>query len=490
MAPIDPLEAVAQAVQSQPDVADWQAQHTIQQSAQLFLIGSQTETRRLVHTDQVQMRVYHDHPPHGQAGLVATGWAEGVCAGGLADGTPVGANLFASQAGRQAPGGDFNRRRGTTSRVLLAEELADHARLERAAQEAVFIASLTDNPPYSLPGPPVNGFPTVETADSLLANSDAARLDALAVLRERLLAAVASEPGTRLSSAELFATASEMRLRNSRGILASRSETEVCCDLVLLASSDTQVAEYHASPRRRRLADLPIEEIVHRSARCARDSLRVTLTPTHTGPVVISGEALLDLFAPLIFHSSARAAYQSLSRFALGASICGERAVQGDRLALISNALLPYGQASTSFSEEGLPGERVSVINDHQLQAWWAGQRYADYLNIRPTGDFANIEIPPGAHPLQNLLEGAGPLYHLIAFSWLNPDQLTGDFVAEIKLGHRLEHGQITPIKGGSLSGNLFDALTAARFSQETQFTGGYLGPAAVRFEWLSISGK
>jgi predicted Zn-dependent protease len=90
---------------------------------------------------------------------------------------------------------------------------------------------------------------------------------------------------------------------------------------------------------------------------------------------------------------------------------------------------------------------------------------------------------------MQDLLDDTGPIYQLVAFSWLNPDELTGDFVAEIKLGYRMEHGQSTPIKGGSLSGNLFDALAAAHFSREMQCTGSYLGPAALRFECLSISG-
>lgn len=483
--PFDPLETVAQALQRQPGVSDWQARRTLQRSAQLFLIGAETETRRLVSIDQVQMRIYNDHPPYDPAELASTGGAEGVRTGGLAGGTPLAANEFNAVGA----GGDFNRRRGATSRILLAEEIADQARLERALPEAVFVAGLTDNPLYSLPDPPAAGYPTVETIDSALAASDEDRLAALGKLRERLLAAVAAQPGIRLSSAELFATASEIGLRNSRGIQASRRETEVFCDLVLIASDSAQAAEYHAAPERRRLADLNIEEIVRRSANYARDTLRVGLTPTHAGPVVISGEALVDLFSPLIFHSSARAAYQSMSRFALGVSISDDQEIQGDRLTLISNALLPYGQASAPFSEEGLPGERVVVIQDHQLQAWWAEQRYADYLRVHPTGGFANIEIPAGSHAVQDLLESDEPLYHLVAFSWLNPDELTGDFVAEIKLGYRLEHGQAIPIKGGSLSGNLFDALSQAYFSHETQFTGGYLGPEALRFERLTISG-
>jgi predicted Zn-dependent protease len=475
--PQDPLETVAQALQHQPGVADWQAQKITRNSTQLFLIGNQTEARRLVNAEQIQVSVYNDHPPRNQPPAGASSGAGAIPEEGPGGGTPSGAISTASLA------------RGAANRILLAEEIADQARLERALEESTFIASLTDNPPYRLPDPPVSGFPAVETEDKALIGSDDARLAALGELRERLLAAVAAEPGIRLSSAELFATASQITLRNSRGILATRNETDLLCALVLIASDGAQAAEYYSAPQRRRLADLDIEALVRRSARYARDSLRVSMPSTYEGPVVISGQALVDLFSPLVFHTSARAAYQSMSRFALGAPICGEQEVRGDHLTFISNALLPYGQTSAPFSDEGVPGERVILIQNSQHQAWWAEQRYADYLNIRPTGSFANIEIPPGTHAAQDLLEGDGPLYHLVAFSWLNPDELTGDFVAEIKLGYRLEHGQAAPIKGGSLSGNLFDALAEVRFSRETQFTGGYTGPEALRFEYLTISG-
>jgi PmbA protein len=474
--PIHPLETVAQALERQPDVSDWQVHNTTEHSAQLFLIGAQTETRRLVHTEQIQARIYNDHPSHVQTPTLTT--------------EPK--TIHASE-----PDGHVDHRvgmphqiaRGTTSLVLLPEEIADQAHLQHALEEAVFIASLTDNPPYSLPKPPIGGFPAVETTDLALAESDERRLAALGTMRERLLAAVAAEPGIRLSSAELFATASETTLRNSQGLLASRQETDIFCDLVLLASDGTQAAEHHTMRHQRRLADLPVEEIVARSARSARDSLKVSLTTMHQGPIVISGEALADLFAPLIFHSSARAAYQSMSRFALGTSICGDQPIRGDRLTFSSNALLPYGLASAPFSDEGVPGAHVVLVQDHLLQAWWAEQRYADYLHITPTGGFANIEIPPGSHPVHELLAGEETLYHLVDFSWMNPDELTGDFVAEIKLGYRVEHGQVTPIKGGSLSGNLFDALAQMRLSQETQAIGSYLGPQAIRFEQLTIAG-
>ncbi|HEU5198918.1 MAG TPA: metallopeptidase TldD-related protein [Ktedonobacterales bacterium] len=483
MALIAPLEAVTGALIRQRGVSDWQIHHHTERSAQLFLIGPAIETRRLFSTERIQTRIYNDHPPHITSGGNAGTHGEGrVREGGL------GGAASRRDFNRQRSGASASMVRGATTRALLSEEIADQGRLTRALEEAVFIAGLTDNPPYSLPRPLSGLYPDVETVDGALIASDASRMAVLGELRERLLAAVAAESGIRLSSAELYATSGEVALRSSQGIDIASSETDLFCDLVLIAGDSDQAAEYHAMPQRRRLADLNIEEMTSQAAQYARDSLRAEMPATHEGPVVISGEALVDLFSPLIFHSSARAAYQSMSRLQLGQPISGEQDIDGDRLTFISNALLPYGTSSAPFSEEGLPGERLVIVQDHLLQSWWAEQRYADYLHIRPTGSFANIEIPAGAHPVQDLL-GNGPVYHLVAFSWLNPDELTGDFVAEIKLGYRVEHGQTTPIKGGSLSGNLFEALGNVRLSRETQFTGNYSGPAALHFERLTIAG-
>jgi predicted Zn-dependent protease len=452
MHPHHPLALAAAALEQQPGVSDWQAEQRSQRSTQLFLIGERTETRRIVATSDIQLHLFHDHPP-------------------------------------RTAQPDMPLARGSTRRILLAEEINDPPRLARSLEEMIFMAALTDNPPYTLPAPPASGYPSVETSDPALAASDEARAQAVNTIRERLLAAVAQEPGITLSSAELFATSTDIASRNSRGIQASRSETSLFCDLALLASNGPQIAEYHIAPERRRLADLPIEELVHRCASYARDTLRTRTTPTHTGPVVISGESLVDLFSPLSFHTSAQAAYQGISRFSPGDFLSGEQVITGDRLTLFSNALLPYGLASAPFSPEGLPSQRLLLIEASEIKARWAEQRYADYLHIPPTGSFANLEIPAGCHAFHDLLHTDGPVYHLVAFAWLNPDDLTGDFVAEIKLGYRIERGQITPIKGGSLSGNLFDALAEARFSRETQFTGGYLGPQALRLEHLTISG-
>ncbi|WIG61463.1 MAG: diguanylate cyclase/phosphodiesterase (GGDEF & EAL domains) with PAS/PAC sensor(s) [Ktedonobacterales bacterium] len=448
-------DTLGAAVAATPGVSDWQIDTIHDEEAQLYLIGDRTEARRDVTNERARVTLYNDHP---------------------------------AQAGE-------GQARGATTLTFLASDIAHPDLLAARLNDGVTIASLTDNPPYTLPQPAAGGYPRVETQDpALQGEMDAA----LATVMARLQAAVAGERNVRLSSAELYATRTSATLRNSRGISAASQGTRVMLDFVLIASAGGREAEFHGEFYRRRLADLVIEDIVRAYATFARHSLSAQTPPTVRGPVLLSGEALSNLFNPSVglgfggpytFHTSAEAAYQQLSRLTPGEFVTGAEP-RGDRLTVSSDPLRPFGVETHAFDGEGLPAARVTVVENGVFARRWADTRYATYLDIPPTGAFANITVRPGATPIADLRSASGgPLYEIASFSWMNPDNVSGDFVAEIKLGYRHDASGTHPIKGGSLAGNVFSAFADARLSSETYSDGVYYGPAAVRFAELTIAG-
>jgi predicted Zn-dependent protease len=156
-------------------------------------------------------------------------------------------------------------------------------------------------------------------------------------------------------------------------------------------------------------------------------------------------------------------------------------------LTVFANRRLPFGVRAGRFDDEGQPAQRIELIRDGRLCAFTANQRYADYLGIAATGDFGDIELPAGATPEAALL--AEPYVEVVAFSWFTPNEITGDFSSEIRLGYLVEGDRRTPFKGGALVGNLLEALSNARWSAETGFYGDYQGPQTVRFGSLAVAG-
>ncbi len=129
----------------------------------------------------------------------------------------------------------------------------------------------------------------------------------------------------------------------------------------------------------------------------------------------------------------------------------------------------------------------------------WTTSQYGDYLGIPPTGSIGNIEIPIGCQSRTDLLKNSGPVLEVVEFSALMPDVVSGNFAAEIKLGYEHHNGQVTPVRGGSISGNFIAGFQHAFYSTEAQTGnfalsldnfGTYTGPDAIRFETFQVSGR
>lgn len=448
-------QRIVEALQAHPGIDDWTLRLERSRGVQIYLAGTDLESIREVSHEAYEVDVFNDHP------------------------APAGS------------GGDAARGSAT---IPLAR--VDLGRLPAVLDDAVTMAKLINNPPWSLAGPAT--MPEVELVDPGLvdrAGAMAAGLRAADAVRELTERERAS--GVRLSGAELFLTFYEAELVNSRGAAASSASTRVLMEVTLLARGPHDETEYFRQAEARRLDDLRLEETIELGAALARDKLRATAPRTRQGPIVIASEALNSTMAGAVtgapgaylFQTSARSAYEHLSRFEIGGSVYGEAEPTGDRLTMHANARRPFNVSSYRWDSDGLPAKDLLVIEAGILRARPATLRYAQYLGLAPTGRPGVAEIAPGTATWASLLESDGPILEVLDFSSPNVEGVSGDFGMEIRMAY--EHGPDgrRPITGGSVTGNLFDAMAAARFSSETMEFARYAGPAAIRFESLQVAG-
>jgi len=437
------FQPMLDALRKQEGVDDWLVRQIDTTSTQYYVIGQRIENSRTVSSQKTVVTVMNDHPA-----------AQG-------------------------------RMRGEAQVTVVPSDLPH---LADKLEQAVFMAGVTDNPPYGLPGP--CKYPAVDVADAEMRSDPRAVAERLV---HELLTTLQDEHGVRLSSAEVFVDNHEVTIRNSRGVEGSAVDTRLLLDFVLLASSKDEEMESHIAFERRRASDLDVPAMARRQAQYARDAIVAGTPQTGTFPVVVSDNALVELlmsegYSPLILRSAAQMKYQKLSPWEPGTTILSTVAT-GDPFTMYSNALLPYGVRSGGFDHEGLPGQRVLIVDKGVLNRFWASQRHAEYLNIPPTGSFGNMELALGSIAYKDLLESDETLYHVVAFSAMSPDPITGDFVGEIRLGYEIEKGRRRPIRGGSISGNLFEVLATVRLSREEAFLGNYRGPRAALFPRITVAG-
>ena len=436
------LNKIIDALNKRSDLAGWTVRHLINRGAQVYAVPGQTEAQRTAEVEHYKINV-----------LRQTSNADGNQAVGSGDATIL-------------PNGD----------------------IEQAIEKAVLTAGLVANPVHTLPAPAL--LPDVLLADIEL------QKDAPAVTKatmEEIQTSASRDHHIQLTAAECFGEIHTTHLVNSRGIDAEQEATQINIEFVLHSQRGDQEVETFTEMRRRRVADLNIEDEIDRRTRHTLDLFETASPPQWQGPVVLRGEVLAtfmtgDSLRGAVLHTlgSAEAKYARISPWEVGKSVFRGEA-KGDPLTVWANRCMPFGIYSSRFDEEGLPAQRVELIRNNELVAFSASQRYADYLNLPATGAFGGLEIPPGSSPAATLLNE--PYIEIIQFSWFNPDAITGNFATEIRLGYLVENGIRKPFRGGQLIGNYLDALADVRWSVETGMFGSYLGPRTARFNDLKIVG-
>ena len=446
------------ALEARPGIDDWTLRLQRSRGVQIYLAGHAIESVREVSREAYEVELFNDHA------------------------APAGSGDGSSTA------------RGSAT-IPMAR--ADLPRLDAILGDAVSMASLVHNPHWSLPGPAE--LPEVALADERLASSAeavAAGLEAADQIRE--LADLERGSGVRLSGAELFLTHYEEELLNSRGIEAGATSTRILMEITLLARGTEDETEYFRQAEGRRLDDLNLVATVRDGAGLARDKLRASVPATRLGPVVIEGEALHQLMSgqwsgalgTYLYQADARTAYERISRFEIGAPVYGEQPLAGEPLTLRANARRPFGMSSYRFDSDGLPAQDLLVVEAGILRARPATQRYAQYLGVPATGRPGVAQIPAGATATADLLDGDQPVLHVLDFSASNVEAVSGDFGMEIRVGYEVGPHGVQPVSGGSVTGNLFEAMANARFSSETAEYAMYAGPSAIRFESLQVGGE
>ncbi|MBW1917197.1 MAG: hypothetical protein JRI57_04130 [Deltaproteobacteria bacterium] len=413
----------------------WELRRVKQSSDQLYLIFDEVESLRRVETDTVQVKIYLAQERDGQPVLGESGW-------------------FAY------PGDN------------LAADLA------QAQARAQWVA----NPPFTLPGPEQQYQPLKMADETWL---DQPR-EVLWRVRDDLHQAETKVNNVRVASAEVFAECREISFLNHLGLKGRYNETELFVQFALLAQGGAEEAESLSYSRARFYSNLNLIEIVTRYGVYAQEGLQAELPPSGRYPVVFGEEALDTLFNYFTAQAGGPAHFQGWSRFKPGEPVIAEP--QGDRLTLSSDPWLPGGLASRPFDAQGLALQPVTIIENNFFRQVLADKRYADYLQLKPTGNLTNLKVQPGITPLAAML-GSGKVLHLLRFSTLEPNPVTGAISGEIRSGYLIDHGQVTPIKGGSVSGRLDQAFRQATLSQELVQRQSYRGPAGVRLEDMSLSG-
>lgn len=409
----------------------WRINERREESAELFFVKKELDTRRVKDVSKYEVTVFRDVP--GKEG--------------------------------EKPA------RGFTSVQLIAS--MEDARLDEELKGAYYAARFAANPWYELTDPVQ--APVVEKGGEL-AESPLARS---AGRMARALFAPDTREDAFVNSAEVFAVRSFCRIVSSEGTDVSYTDANITGEFVVQCTAPEDV-EIHNQFEYDALDEAALSAKVAEALTFVRDRARARkILKSGSYDLVLSGNSLGEVLDYYVSRSSAGMVYSKYSTWQRGDDVQG--AAGGERLSLTLRPAHPY-------SQEGVPMEDLPLVRDGKLLAWHGPNRLCRYLGVKPTGNFEKLACANGTLPFAELKKG--PVLWAVTFSDFQMDAMSGHFGGEIRLAYLIdEDGTVTPVTGGSVNGSILEAQKNLVFSTERYQTARYSGPYAMRVKGVSVAG-
>ncbi|MBD3227800.1 MAG: hypothetical protein GF329_06395 [Candidatus Lokiarchaeota archaeon] len=259
----------------------------------------------------------------------------------------------------------------------------------------------------------------------------------------------------------------EKKLTNSLDLDLDKKSTSLFIEYALKAESDGNLAEYWTKSYFKNSEQLDLNNRVKKWASIAYDTIKAKEPEQNKSIMVLFPPIILkDAFKNTIgFQITGKSKVEKLNRMEPDEKIASEN------FTLHDNGILKGGLNSNPWDGEGTPQQNTQVIENGIFKNRIFDLKHAKILNGESTGNgirtaggsientFTNMEVKPGDQKLENIISEIRNGILIEEFSWLNPNRITGDFGAEIRNGYLIQNGALSPIKGGNLSGNVFEML-------------------------------
>ncbi len=264
-----------------------------------------------------------------------------------------------------------------------------------------------------------------------------------------------------LAGAELGKMVTQEEFANSSGASYSSEQTDLLVGAggQLVRGTDILFADHEIGQKKRAL---DVDTIADHAIGYFRMAEHTDTVQTGMVPIIFTPSGLAVLLHSLKLGLDGKNVYLGSSplRDKMGKTIAD------GRFTLVDDPLIDYGPKTGAFDDEGVPRQRLPLIEEGVLQSFVYDLDTASRAGARPTGHgeerrYTNLVISPGDVSYAEMLRGMkhGLLVHqFLGLGQGNP--INGEFSINVGLGYKIENGEIVGrVKDVMLAGNAYDAL-------------------------------
>jgi len=373
----------------------------------------------------------------------------------------------------------------------------DLTKLEDAATDAVILAKASPGDPHNvLPEP--NGTPSVDGVYDPTAESFTTE-DAVRYAIRMLEFARSMDSRVIVGDGEFSAEIQQRAVVNSSGFEVEERGSTFTYYLLTTAKEGERVSNFDFQFGASRIvSEIDVEPVTRRACENALGSLGAEKGESFKGQILLTPSAVHQILEPVLTQINARNVLRGMSRWkdSIGT------AVAAPSLTWVDDGRLPGGIATSSFDREGVPHQRLTVIESGILRSFLHNTYTAHAFRIANTGHAigsagslpgigpTNLMILPGDLSKDALVSEIKQGLLVSRFSG-NSDPISGDFSGVAKGAHLIKNGKIArPVSGSLIAGNVFEALkNLSGISKERERVFNFIYPY-LRLKDVSVTAE
>jgi len=298
----------------------------------------------------------------------------------------------------------------------------------------------------------------------------------------RAVAAVPETATEDLNSCEIFVSRIRRRFLNSEGIDVTAVYPSSMVEAVVNARRDGHEIELYrlfdsgTCDREQLVKDLT------EAMNYGRDRLMASPTPALGKiDVVFSTDPARELYRYYIHRLNTASVYRGISDWKPGDTVAPAN------LTLRAVKHLPNSSMNAAYDAEGAPIRDLDLIDRGKAVSYFGSRQFSQYLKVENSFQASNFAVSGGVESEADLR--TGDFLEVVEFSDFQCDYITGDLAGEIRLAYLHRDGKVTPVCGGSVSGNMAAMTGSLRFSRELRQYDCLLIPSVTRLKDATVTG-
>lgn len=347
--------------------------------------------------------------------------------------------------------------------------------IDKMLSELLFRASLVKNRPYTIAAKPV-------TAEEKRGSVD------IESITESFIRAVRSVHETEtedINSYELFVSEKRKRFLNSNGVEFSAVYPKSMLEIVINARKGGHEIELYRAFNSGSCNPEKTAEDIASALRYGKDRLLAVPTPDPGKiDVVFSTSDSVPIYEYFLDRMNSSYKVRRMTDWEPFKPISEEQS--GDRISIESLRSLADSSCDYPVDDEGQEIKSGYIIKDGVAESFWGGRQFNEYLGVEGS-DVLNFRASGGTLAGDELR--FGDYIEPVEFSDFQVDSVTGSIAGEIRLAYLHRNGATLIVTGGSVSGDMGEALKTMKMSKELKQYDNAVIPSVTRLSGLRLNG-